>query len=334
MKFRKAAFTLIELLVNKTCQVCVLPLYHHQKMTGSLLSCLCKFKKNGIVDFADAKPTIHQKFLARLDGVRGRKGEPFFKKGSLPSPTPFTLIELLVVIAMMAILAAMLLPALQRARDVAKDAGCINNLKQQILGYQTYIDGHDGWMIAGFNQKAGTTKTHPWSSVVASLICGMSDPSVSFAGAGVKYQLFTCPSEPQPIGSSTKGNFFSYGHYAVNALLCGYDPGNANYRPRKISSVTKPGIALTIMDSVKRDSSYFATIGSSPALGCEIGTRHGSGVARLNGTNSHYCLAGQYISGAYLDGHARKVARKEWMAFNGGLSRDLLRLGYKNDYSL
>ena len=88
------------------------------------------------------------------------------------------------------------------------------------------------------------------------------------------------------------------------------------------------------MDSVKRDSSYFATIGSSPALGCEIGTRHGSGVARLNGTNSHYCLAGQYISGAYLDGHARKVARKEWMAFNGGLSRDLLRLGYKNDYSL
>ena len=246
----------------------------------------------------------------------------------------FTLIELLVVIAIIAILAAMLLPALQRARDVAKDAGCINNLKQQVLGYQTYIDGHDGWMIAGFNQKAGTTKTHPWSSVVASLICGMSDPSVSFAGAGVKYQLFTCPSEPQPIGSSTKGNFFSYGHYAVNALLCGYDPGNANYRPRKISSVTKPGIALTIMDSVKRDSSYFATIGSSPALGCEIGTRHGSGVARLNGTNSHYCLAGQYISGAYLDGHARKVARKEWMAFNGGLSRDLLRLGYKNDYSL
>ena len=116
--------------------------------------------------------------------------------------------------------------------------------------------------------------------------------------------------------------------------MCGYNQVNATYRPRKASSVTKPGIALTIMDGVKRDSSYFATIGNDPVEGCEIATRHGSGVVRLNGTNTHYCLDGQYINGSYLDGHARKIQRTEWKEFNGSLSRDLLRLGYANEFTL
>ena len=59
----------------------------------------------------------------------------------------FTLIELLVVIAIIAVLMAILMPSLRAARELARGAVCLSNVKQLATAWTVYADGHDSKMV-------------------------------------------------------------------------------------------------------------------------------------------------------------------------------------------
>ena len=70
------------------------------------------------------------------------------EEATMKRQTGFTLIELLVVIAIIALLMAMLMPALSRAREQGKRAVCLNNEKQLTLAWIMYADDNDGKICA------------------------------------------------------------------------------------------------------------------------------------------------------------------------------------------
>jgi prepilin-type N-terminal cleavage/methylation domain-containing protein len=111
--------------------------------------------------------------LMKPDEHDRSQGQPLV---SMEKRRGFTLIELLVVIAIIAILAAMLLPVLARAKESGRRISCLNNLKQLSLAVQMYVNDSDG----RYPQRSGTDR---W-------------PDKFYDNYGRNLKLLICPSEP------------------------------------------------------------------------------------------------------------------------------------------
>ncbi len=188
-----------------------------------------------------------------------------------PHPKPvtcgFTLIELLVVIAIIAILAAMLLPALQKARETAQRSNCMNNLKQMGQGLQHYFGDYTDYFPIAYPTAAVGTGYGIWYQSIAEYINN-------------DYNIFECPTERSfafdfsNINGGPNCNGLPYGY---NRDYLGHPSEAEGNQWHRMVQVKQPTETMVIADSDGNNDNDYLVQKANSGITRQVGKRHGNG---------------------------------------------------------
>lgn len=163
-------------------------------------------------------------------------------KRQIKKQEAFTLIELLVVVAIIAILAAMLLPALRSARERAKQVQCASNLRQLYIPCMLYTDESGGVILPAYCEQVG------WDDHLQKTGY-LKNPNFN-GNLPDKLWIHNCPVSPCRAGYWRNASYaYSYMLGFFDSRFVGDTPNWSYWFTVKLSSIPDPGKTVMLVDS-------------------------------------------------------------------------------------